>query len=1453
MKNKPSKLALTAGVAGVFTASVFALTGEGFKSTFESEVVKKIKEKFKSFSEKTKEDRIYVQTDKALYKPGETVWFSAHVRDAETLQPSTNSEVVHIEFISPKGNVEKHYKLVCKNGAAQGDLDLTDHLGGIYKIKAYTEYQKNNEHAFYFEKEIQVQAVVMPRLKMKLDFEKKAYGKGDEVIASLNLNTNENKALANEQVAVKALLDGKALLEKKVTTDDKGKATIQFSLPKDLKTIDGMVNVLIDYEGSTESISRSIPIILNQIKLELFPEGGDMVNGVQGRVAFRALNEFGKAADIEGFVFDDKDKVITKFTSFHNGLGAFDLMPLANTSYKIKLTKPEGVGDIYNIPDALEKGYALGVKNTANNSLITSIYSFQPETLSLVAQTRGKIFYAGSFNALKGENLLSISSKDFPIGISQITLFDSKGIARAERLVFVNKDRQTKVSITSDKPQYKPREKVGMNIRVTDANGLPVSGNFSLAVVDDNLLTFSDDKQGTILSKMLLEPELKEKVEEPNFYFDPKEPKADQALDYVMLTSGWRKYSWKKITSGDIPEIKFAGEKTILSGVVMSGYENKPIAGAKLKLKASGRSVTTDKEGKFEIKNFDITRDNEVEISAPNFTTQKQALYNYQSGVAYYLYDNRMIRYYDRMPMAAAMGGAVEKRERGAMGNVKYKNVEREEVIMDEAVIATKVAGEKMDMEPLPKKDEAEKEDFELNDKDIQQAEVGDLRFAGIKKADKKMAEGEQIVFYRAKEFPVKKYSKSDTSRTDFETTTYWNGNVETDNNGKARVEFVTNDLISSFKATLEGFGDDGSVAHGEMNYSTLLPFSMDVKLPVELVSGDKINVPVFLKNNTNDAINGLLHIAEIPCLKLLSSNNQSVTIPAHQSILVYVNFVANSSIGDCSLAINFDGKDYKDNFAKPIRVIANGFPANISLSGQDLSKDFSIRSSNVVAGSMKVKFTAYPNIMTELMSGVESILREPYGCFEQTSSSNYPNIMVLSYLKNMQVKNPELEKKATQLLDAGYKKLVSFETKENGYEWFGAAPAHEALTAYGLMEFEDMKKVYPKVDQAMIDRTGKLLLEKRDGNGGFKKNPRALDSFGGADEDITNAYIVYALSEAGYKDIQKELDAAYKNAKKSSDPYLMALVANALFNTGDQKRGDEILKEIVKEKNEYGFWTGKKHSITRSTGEALKIETTSLIALAVMKSENPDNATLTSAVKYLVGARSGFGGFGSTQSTVLALKALTKYAEFSKKTDEAGIVEIYQNDKLIASKGYEKGEKGNVVIGGLEKFIGDGKQKISVKYKGCKKALPYSMNISYSTTLPESSAACVLSLETKIEGPKTVKVGETMRIATTLKNTKNEGQPMSMAIIGIPAGFTAQPWQLKELQEKQVVDFYELIGNNVVCYYRDLAPNETKQINLDLKAEIPGSYEAPASSAYLYYTNENKVWKGLDRVTVNP
>ena len=116
------------------------------------------------------------------------------------------------------------------------------------------------------------------------------------------------------------------------------------------------------------------------------------------------------------------------------------------------------------------------------------------------------------------------------------------------------------------------------------------------------------------------------------------------------------------------------------------------------------------------------------------------------------------------------------------------------------------------------------------------------------------------------------------------------------------------------------------------------------------------------------------------------------------------------------------------------------------------------------------------------------------------------------------------------------------------------------------------------------------------------------------------------------------------------------------------------------------------------------------------------------------------------------------------------------------------------------------------------------------------------MRLNTELNTNET-KMGETVRLKTTLINTTSEDIPNTIAIVGIPSGLSLQPWQLKQLQEREVFDYYELMDGYIVFHYRGMNANEVKVIDLDLKADIPGTYEAPASSAYLYYTNEYKHW----------
>src|SRR5262249_37373912 len=155
--------------------------------------------------------------------------------------------------------------------------------------------------------------------------------------------------------------------------------------------------------------------------------------------------------------------------------------------------------------------------------------------------------------------------------------------------------------------------------------------------------------------------------------------------------------------------------------------------------------------------------------------------------------------------------------------------------------------------------------------------------------------------------------------------------------------------------------------------------------------------------------------------------------------------------------------------------------------------------------------------------------------------------------------------------------------------------------------QFKDMAKVYP-VDKAMLERTTKYLLDSRNGNGGFKRNPRALDTFGRAPDHITNAYITWALTESGVEEkLDAELQALFHKARLSKDAYFVALAALSHLNRGQSKESVELLKNLRSAQGEDGRLIGAVTSITGSGGRDLEIETTALGMLGWLRVNRPE------------------------------------------------------------------------------------------------------------------------------------------------------------------------------------------------------------------------------------------------------
>ncbi|MBN1911937.1 MAG: hypothetical protein JW818_19605 [Pirellulales bacterium] len=699
--------------------------------------------------------------------------------------------------------------------------------------------------------------------------------------------------------------------------------------------------------------------------------------------------------------------------------------------------------------------------------------------------------------------------------------------------------------------------------------------------------------------------------------------------------------------------------------------------------------------------------------------------------------------------------------------------------------------------------------------------------------------------------FSVRQYAhkhvvRKKGTRSDFAESLYWNPLLVCDKQGKATVNFELCDSVTTFRVAAEGHGRGGRIGTGQGSVVSRIPFSLEPKLPLEVTAGDRIDLPLAVVNDTQKTLPVEIRYEGQDddgqnLVKLTGAAQRKLSLEPGQRAREVFTLDVTGQKGDCRLTFRGKAGTLADAVERPLRIVPPGFPKDLSYSGRidgeqevvvDLPKTW-------VPGSLEVTLNAFPSTLADLQQGVEGMLREPNGCFEQASTSNYPNVLSLQYLEEHDVAAPTVTRHARDLLKKGYGKLTGYESKKHGYEWFGGDPGHEALTAYGLMEFRDMAKVYP-VDELMLGRTAKWLLDRRDGKGGFKRNDKALDSFGRASEDITNAYITWALAESGEKDIDAEVNHAIALADKSDDPYLVALAASAALCADKKEDAGKLLKKLADWQADDGHLVGKDGSITRSGGLSLKVETTALAALGWLRAPKFTKQA-DKAIDWITKNRQGSGGFGSTQGTILALKALVEHAKANSKTASAGTLLVKRDDKTVAEFPFAAGRHETISVEGLEAELKPGDNRLTISLSG-ENRMPYALDVSFRTRKPNSDPACPVRLTTSLAEAK-VASGQTVALSAKLENTTDKGQPMTVAILGLPAGLEAQPEQLEDLKKAGTIDYYETGRREVICYWRSLAPKRQVDLKLDLIAAVPGRYTGPASRAYLYYTAEQKQW----------
>ncbi|WP_077920210.1 TonB-dependent receptor plug domain-containing protein [Spirosoma sp. 209] len=389
--------------------------------------------------------------------------------------------------------------------------------------------------------------------------------------------------------------------------------------------------------GGTTGTPTAANAATPRLDVQFMPEGGQLIEGLDSRVAFRATSVSGRSQAIQGFVLDSRKDTVVGFASTHLGMGYLSIKPEAGQQYTAFVRQPEGTFASYPLPAVQPQGALMQVDNLSSKDNVRVYFrhnktSTDPAAaMTLVAQTRGQIIHVAKVSLAKKSSVAQLTKAQFPEGIAQLTLFDETNKPVCERLIFIDKNERINVQVKAEKSAYRTRDQINLTLTTTDADGSPAPANLSLAVVDDRLSPETDSNRASITSHLLLESDLTGTIEQPDYYFNPAHADRALKLDLLMMTQGWRRFVWADVLSGTIPPVTFPVERGLaLTGRVVR--PNQKDIGGKVRLtfivakRDSSREMMTgetDERGNYAAYDLDFTDTTTVLIQGTKGKTNR--------------------------------------------------------------------------------------------------------------------------------------------------------------------------------------------------------------------------------------------------------------------------------------------------------------------------------------------------------------------------------------------------------------------------------------------------------------------------------------------------------------------------------------------------------------------------------------------------------------------------------------------------------------------------------------------------------------------------------------------------------------------------------------------------------------------------------------------------------------
>ena len=687
--------------------------------------------------------------------------------------------------------------------------------------------------------------------------------------------------------------------------------------------------------------------------------------------------------------------------------------------------------------------------------------------------------------------------------------------------------------------------------------------------------------------------------------------------------------------------------------------------------------------------------------------------------------------------------------------------------------------------------------------------------------------------------------------RSYFPEALYINPEIITDAQGNAEISIPVADSITTWRMAMLASTASGALGSATSSLKVFQDFFVDLDLPVTLTQGDQVSLPIAVYNYSGKPGEVSLKLKREDWFSLdHDTAEKSVSAPSDRVAGAQFTLTA-THIGKFKLTLSahMAGSASRDDIVvREIEVIPNGREQDLVFNGRlegSVTHDLHF-AENAIADASSILVRLYPGPLSQLIEGMDSILSMPGGCFEQTSSSTYPNVLALDYMKHTGKLTPETHAKAEGYIANGYQRLLTFEVPGGGFSWFGQAPANKILTAYGLMEFNDMAKV-SDVDPRLIERTREWLLSQQQADGSWKPdasfiNEGATDRFNSNVLRIT-AYIAWSLVDTGMQGpaIDKAKSFIDSHLNMRADPYTLAVIANFAAeygrDAGFTRRSMQALLDARTEREDQVFWSAEETGVY-STGASAAIETTGLATQALLK-WGRSSETVRKALNFISQKKQASGAWGTTQATIMALRALLLATQMSA-TDVHGSLQVMLDGREVKTLDLTAGN--NEL---LHQFVFKGidahqPSSIQLRFQGAG-SLAYQVVGRSFIPWDEKPAAEPLSINIAYDRSR-LSQNDIATETVTMRNNLAKTANMIMVDLGIPPGFDLLSEDLQALQEKDAgvnagrLEKFSLTATQAILYFNGLAPHQEVTLKVRLRAKYPIRAHTLQSRLYEYY-----------------